>query len=117
MTGKAFDIRLIPEFSGAVTDMPVVEWLEHVEMVWELCAMDRVEHVLPLRLRGGALTVYRQLSQKQRTDPEEIKRALMTAYAMDAFNAFDKFTARQLRQNKTMDEFLHKQVEAMSEPS
>ena len=48
MMGKAFNIRLIPVFSGAVTDMPIVEWLKHVEMVCELCAMDRVEHVLLL---------------------------------------------------------------------
>ena len=106
MTSKAFDIRLIPEFSGAVTDMPVVGWLEHVEKVCELCAMDRVEHVLRLQLRGGALAVYQQLSQEQRMDPEEIKRALMTTYAMDAFNTFDEFTALQLRQNKTVDKFL-----------
>ena len=92
MMGKAFDIRLIPEFSGAVTNMCVVEWPEHVEMVCELCAMDRVEHVLSLQLRGGALVVDQQLSQGQRTNPEEIKRALVTAYAMDAFNAFDEFT-------------------------
>ena len=48
MTSKAFDIRLIPEFSGTVMEIPIVEWLEHVEMVCELSAMDRVEHVLPL---------------------------------------------------------------------
>ena len=62
MTGKAFNIWLIPKFSGTVMDMPIVEWLENVEMVSELCAMDRVEHILPLRLRGHALAVHRQLS-------------------------------------------------------
>ena len=51
--------------------------------------MDKVEHVLPLRLRGDALAVYRQLSKKKRTEPKEIKRALVTAFATDAFNAFD----------------------------
>ena len=30
----------------------------------------------------------------------------MIAYAMDAFYAFDKFTAQRLRQNETVDEFL-----------
>ena len=119
MTGKAFDIRLIPGFSGTVMDRPVVEWLEHVEMVCELCAMERVEHVLPLRLQSGALAVYRQLSQEQRTDPEEIKRALMTAYVMDAFNAFDEFTALRLQQNVTVDEFLaylHRLTRLVGEP-
>ena len=59
--------------------------------------------------QGGARTIvttlYWQRSQKQRTDPDEIKRALMTAYAMDAFSAFDEFTAQRLRQNETVDEF------------
>ena len=64
MMGRAFDIQLIPEFSGAVTHMPIVEWLEHVEMVCELCAIYRVKHVLPLQLQGGALAIYRQLSQE-----------------------------------------------------
>ena len=38
--------------------------------------------------------------------PEEIKRAFMTAYAMDAFNTFDKFTEQRLWQNETVDKFL-----------
>ena len=105
MTGKAFDIRLIPKFSGAATDMPVVEWIENVELVCELCAMDRVEYVLTLHPRGGALAVYRQMSQK-RADSEEINKAHMTAYATDAFSAFNQFTARQLQQCETVDEFL-----------
>ena len=28
MEGKMFDIRLILKFSGAATDMPIVEWVE-----------------------------------------------------------------------------------------
>ena len=50
MEGKMFDIRLILEFSGAATDMPIVEWVKNVELVCELCAMKNVERVLPLRL-------------------------------------------------------------------
>ena len=93
MTGKSFDIWLIPEFSGAPTDMPIVEWIENVELVCERCVMDREEHVLSLRLRSGALATYRQVIKEKRADPAEIKRALMTAYATDAFNVFDQFTA------------------------
>ena len=92
-----FDIRLIPEFSGAVTDMPIVEWVENVELVCELCAIKNVECVLPLRSRGGALAIYRQLSAEQKADTEQIKQALITTYATDAFNAYDQFVTRQLR--------------------
>ena len=52
-----FDVRLIPEFSGAATDMPIVKWVENVELVCELCTMKNVESVMPLRLLGGALAI------------------------------------------------------------
>ena len=91
MEGKIFDVRLILEFSGAVTDMPIAEWVENVELMCELCAMKNVECVLPLRLRGGALAIYRQLSAEQKVDAEQIKQALITAYAADVFNAYDQF--------------------------
>ena len=38
-----FDVRLIPEFSGAVTDVPIVEWVKNVELVCELCTMNNVK--------------------------------------------------------------------------
>ena len=100
-----FDIQLIPGFSGAATDMPIVEWVENVELVCNMCAMKNVERILPLRLRGGALVIYRQLRAEQKADAEQIKQALITAYATDAFNACDQFVTRQLRPNETVDEF------------
>ena len=53
MEGKMFDIWLILEFSGAATDMPIVEWIENVELVCELCPMKNVERVLPLACKSG----------------------------------------------------------------
>ena len=93
--------------------MPIVEWIENVELVCEFCAMDRVEHVLLLCLQGCALAVYRQLNKEQRADQEEIKK---TAYVTDAFG---QFTAWQLQQNKTIDEFLadsHRLIWLVGEP-
>ena len=103
--GKTFDVWLIQEFSGAATDMPIVEWVENVKLVCELCAMKNVERILPLRLRGRSLAIYRQLSAEQKADAEQIKQALITAYAIDAFNAYDQFVTRQLRPDETVDEF------------
>ena len=100
-----FDIRLIPKFSGAVTDIPIFEWVENVELVCELCTMKNVERVLPLRLRGGALPIYRQLSAEQKADAEQIKQALITAYATDAFNAYDQFVTQHLCPDETVEEF------------
>ena len=94
MEGKMFDVRLILEFSGAVTDMPIVEWVENVELVRELCALKNVERVLPLWLRWGASVIYRQLNAEQKADAEQIKQALITAYATNAFNAYEQFVTR-----------------------
>ena len=105
MEGKMFDVRLILEFSGATTDTPIVEWVEDVELVCELCAMKNVERILPLRLEGGALAIYRLLSAEQKADAEQIKQAHITANATDAFNAYDQFVTRQLRPGETVDEF------------
>ena len=70
MEGKMFDVRLIPEFNGAAANMPIVKI---VELVCKLCTMKNVECVLPLRLQGGDLAIYRQLSVEWKADAELIK--------------------------------------------
>ena len=106
MAGKAFDIRLIPEFHGVSSDHTVLEWLEQVELVCEMCGVDNVERVLSLRLRDGALSVYRQLTHDQREDLQQVKQALFVALAPDPFVAFDTFVSRRLHPGKTVDEYL-----------
>lgn len=60
------DIRLVPEFSGVATDLPIVDrWVS-----LRALAMDKVERVLPSRLIGGALAVYRRLSKELKADSE-----------------------------------------------
>ena len=48
---------------------------------------------------------HRQLSVEQKADVEQIKQVLITAYAADAFNAYDQFVTQQLCPGETMDEF------------
>ena len=76
-----------------------------MELVCKLCTMKNVQRVLPLRLRGGALAIYRQLSTEQKADAEQIKQAFITMCATDAFNAYDQFVTRQLRPGEMVDEF------------
>ena len=104
MAGKAFDIQLIPEFHGVSSDH--TEWLEQVELVCEMCGVDNVECFLPLRLRGRALSVYRRLTHDQREDLQQVKQALLVAFALDPFVAFDTFVSRCWRPRETVDEYL-----------
>ena len=106
MAGKAFDIRLIPEFHGVLSDHTVSEWLEQVEQVSEMCGVDNVECVLRLKLRGGALSVYRWLTRDQREDLQQVKQTLLVAFAPDPFVAFDTFVSHHLRPGETVDEYL-----------
>ena len=50
MDSKAFDVWQIVGFNGAMSDMPIVEWIENEELVCEFCAMDKVKCILSLRL-------------------------------------------------------------------
>ena len=106
MARRPFNLWLIPEFRRVALDEPIIEWLECVEMICELADEERVKHILLLRLMGGALTVYHQLSKEQRADIEEIKRVLATVFAIDVFVAFEQFATWRLRDGETVDEFL-----------
>ena len=106
MAGKVFDIQLIPKFHGVSSDHTVSEWLEQVELVCEMCGVDNVEHVLPLRLRGRVLSVYQRLTCDQRKDLQKVKQALLMAFAPDPFVAFDTFVSRHLQPEETVDEYL-----------
>ena len=71
------------------------EWLEQVELVCEMCGVVNIEHVLLLRLRGGALSIYRRLTYDQSEDLQQVKQALLVAFAPDTFVAFDTFVSRR----------------------
>ena len=71
-----------------------------------MCGVDNVERVLPLRLRGRALSVYRRLTCDQREDLQQVKQALLVAFAPDPFVVFDTFVSRRLHPWETMDEHL-----------
>ena len=56
--GDRFDLKLIPEFNGSI---PVLDWVEKVELNCLLSGVKSIEHVIPLCLSGGAFAVYQQL--------------------------------------------------------
>ena len=99
---RQFDF--VPEFSSMITDIPIMEWLEDLELTCELCEITKVKRVLPLCLKGVARETYQQQSKEQGNNIEEIKRALVKAYGTDSFKAFDQFTTCCLCPEETVDE-------------
>lgn len=99
-----FDMRLIPEFDGH--NLPVIEWFEKAELVCRLRGVSRLQDVLPLRLTGGAFSVYQQLDDADKGDATKIKSALLTAFAIDKFAAYEQFISRKLRRGESVDVFV-----------
>ncbi|KHJ40057.1 hypothetical protein D918_09885 [Trichuris suis] len=104
-TGGFFDLKLIPQFDGS-HGQSVVEWLQTVELICKLRKVEDVASVIPLRLIGGALAVYLQLSDKERESVEKLKASLLAAFAVDPFVAYEQFKERNLRANELPDVFL-----------
>ena len=75
-----------------LADEQIVEWLKRGEMICKLSDKERFERILLLRLTGGALAVYQQLTKEQKAVIKEIKHALSTTFAVDVFVAFDQFS-------------------------
>ena len=65
-----------------------------------------IEHVIPLRLFGGAFAVYQQLSAEEKQSSERIKAALYKAFAIDPATALEQFEARALHPGETVDVYL-----------
>ena len=101
--GDRFDLKLIPEFNGST---PVLDWVEKVELHCLLSGVKSIEHVIPLRLSGGAFAVYQQLSVEEKQSYEKIKAALYKAFAIDPATAWEQFEARALHPGETVDVYL-----------
>ena len=100
----SFDVKLIPEYDGTGD---VVDWIEKVEMVCDLQQPPAdLALVVPLRLKGGASAVYRQLPVEDRREAAKIKAPLRRAFAADKFAAYEQFSSRRLRAGESVDVYL-----------
>ncbi|KAK4329283.1 hypothetical protein Pmani_000317 [Petrolisthes manimaculis] len=105
MAESNFDLRLIPEYDGS-DKQSVIEWLEKLELVCKIRGVADVASVIPLRLTGGAFAVYLQLPEKDRKSTEKVKEALISAFVIDPFMAYEQFAARKLQKGESPDVFL-----------
>lgn len=97
------DLRLIEEYNGS---KDIVEWLEKVELVCKIRQISDLSVVIPLRLTGGAFSVYQQLGEEDKKDAGKVKTALKFAFGLDSFTAYEKFIKRQIREGESVDVYL-----------
>ncbi|MPC95476.1 hypothetical protein E2C01_090690 [Portunus trituberculatus] len=92
----SLDLRLILEYDGSGA-LSVVEWIEKLELICKLRNVSDVASVIPLRLSGGAFAVYLQLAEADRKKVEKIKEALLAAFVMDPYIAYEQFISRSYK--------------------
>ena len=97
--------RYIEDFSGAEND-DVCMWLKKLKMVATLKKVDDLSNFIPLYLEGPAFSVYDQISEEDRENPEEIERVLLGAFAQNAFSANDSLRQRSWCPGESVDVYL-----------
>lgn len=78
MADRGFDKRLIPEFNVATTNMPIIEWIENIELLCELCEIKKIVRILPhpsgFQFKGG--TSHNERRNLRSTEDEAIRNAI-----------------------------------------
>ena len=77
---------LVRPFDGSGN---VAEWIDKLELLVKLRDIKQVETVLPMFLEGSALSVYMELSEDQKKDGKAIKDALLKAFSVNPFKAYE----------------------------
>ena len=71
-------------------------WIDKLELVAKLQKITDLTAFLPLFLAGDAFAVYKQLSDEVKTDFGQLKKALLTAFSVNNFNAYEQLRMRTL---------------------
>lgn len=62
--------------------------------------------IIPMFLEGPAFAVYEQMDEKLKTDADAIERALVTAFSMNPFQAYESFRLRSWQSGEPVDVYL-----------
>lgn len=82
------------------------EWLEKLELVAKLQNVSDLTSFLPLFLNGPAFAIYKQLSEEEKGDYEKMKAALLSAFGVNCYVAYEQLQRRMLQDGETVDVYL-----------
>ena len=72
----------------------VMEWISKLELIADLRGVTRLEKVIPLFLSGNAHCLYLELSPDEKKSEKAIKSALISAFGMNSYKAYEQFVRR-----------------------
>ena len=96
---------VLEKFDGS-ENQDVTEWLKKMELVASLQKIDGLARFIPLFLAKSAFSVYEQLDEESKNSYKAIKTALVKAFSITPFQAYEEFKTRRLRTQEPADVFL-----------
>lgn len=99
-----FSIELIPKFNGR--EESVAEWFDKLCWICCLHGVSNVAAVLVVRLTGQAYKVYAQLTSKEKLNVDGVQQALVKAFEVDEFSAYDQLVCRRLESGEPVDVYI-----------
>ena len=91
---------VISKFDG---NEDFAEWVRKVELVASLQEISDLEKFVPLFLIDGAFAVYERLEEHVKKDYMKLKGALISAFSLSRYQAFEEFSSRKLRGGEPVD--------------
>ncbi|KAG0706851.1 hypothetical protein GWK47_024248 [Chionoecetes opilio] len=102
--GLATDLRLIPEFDGALH--AVGEWLEKLELVCRLRGITEQTHRRTFRLTAGAFSSTSSSTAQTKTTSGKIKAALISPSPRISLSPTSGFVTPRLHDGESVDVYL-----------
>lgn len=97
---------IITKYEDAQTSGDIADWLERLELVAQIQKITELTAFLPLFLHGPAFAVYKQLDDDQKKDYEKLKAAMIQAFGVNCYAAYDQLQRRVLLEGETVDVYL-----------
>ena len=95
---------VVKRFGGGSGE-DVAVWLRQLRLAARLRKIDDLATVIPLFLDGAAFAVYEQLCKGEQEDADRIADALLAAFGVDAFQAYEEFQTRTRLPGELVDVF------------
>ena len=93
---------IIRSFNG---EGDVVEWLKKIKLVCKMQKIENIASLIPLFLQGSAFSVYEQMDEQDKENEDKIEEALLNAFSIDQFSAYEMFTRRRWKDSESVDVF------------
>ena len=85
---------IINKFTDEASSGEMAKWIEKFESVARLQKITEIKSFLPLFLSGAAFAAYKQLSDAERDDYDQLKAALLGAFGTNSYAAYSQLRQR-----------------------